>query len=279
MTFDHIPAELDFDVAFAPTRMANHKYVINVDTDEPVGIVGKDFKCASHGDFLRGVQSTLNSELDSSKLDGARVTFKTARNNAFAMMDITLPSVTRKIVTRKHETEVAQRIIALHGVDGGTSNQVFFGAIDFFCTNGMIVGDYSQIRRKNTSGFSLNNFIAELHKSQASFNQAADQLNRWASIELGHFDVLPTLQAMLKSERKAEKMYELYSRESGVRGANLFALYSAFTNYATYADERNGFALRKTRNDTEALSMWTREHEVTKLINSPEFKQMERIAA
>jgi len=51
-------------------------------------------------------------------------------------------------------------------------------------------------------------------------------------------------------------------------------LYSAFTNYASYADERNGFNLRNTGNDTEAQSMWAREQEVAKWIDSPQFQQV-----
>jgi hypothetical protein len=45
-------------------------------------------------------------------------------------------------------------------------------------------------------------------------------------------------------------MYSLYLQEASTRGHNKFALYSAFTNYASYADERNGFNLRNTENDT-----------------------------
>ena len=35
--------------------------------------------------------------------------------------------MTAKIVTNKHETTIGQRIIALHGIDGSCSNQVFLG--------------------------------------------------------------------------------------------------------------------------------------------------------
>ena len=55
----------------------------------------------------------------------------------------------------------------------------------------------------------------------------------------------------------------------------MFALYSAFTNYASYADERNGFRMRNTGNDTQAQTMWLREQEVAKWIASPQFKQLE----
>ena len=53
---------------------------------------------------------------------------------------------------------------------------------------------------------------------------------------------------------------------------------SAFTNYSSYADERNGFNLKNMGNDTESLSMWNREQEVSKWISSNEFKKLELVA-
>jgi hypothetical protein len=85
-------------------------------------------------------------------------------------------------------------------------------------------------------------------------------------------DVKDLLEAVVKSERKSEKMFTLYNQEVSTRGRNVWALYSAFTNYASYADERNGFNLRNTGNDTEAQSMWAREQEVAKWIDSPQFQ-------
>ena len=69
-------------------------------------------------------------------------------------------------------------------------------------------------------------------------------------------------------------MYTLYNQEVSKRGANVFSLYSAFTNYASYADERNGFQMRNTGNDTKAQTMWNREQEVSKWVSSPQFKQL-----
>ena len=84
----------------------------------------------------------------------------------------------------------------------------------------------------------------------------------------------PLLRSILKSDRKAEKMFTLYNQEVSTRGRNVFALYSAFTNYATYADERNGFNLRNTGNDTQAVSMFQREHEVSQWISSKPFEAL-----
>jgi hypothetical protein len=274
MPFD-IPEYLDFDVAFEDTRMPDKKYVINQTTGQPLGIVGKSFQCASHGDFFRGVVSTATETLSEHDLEDAKYSFRTARNGAWAMLDITLPNVTMDISTDKFETEIGNRIISLHGIDGSCSNQVFFGAIDFFCTNGMITGDHDKVRKKNTSNFSMESFIYELNRARTDFYTQAQQMQVWAHTDLKYVDVSSLLDDMLGSKRKSEKMYSLYMQEASTRGHNKFSLYSAMTNYATYADERNGFNLKNTGNDTQAISMWSREQEVSKWISDDRFRMLE----
>ena len=274
MPFD-IPEYLDFDVAFEDTRMPDKKYVINQTTGQPLGIVGKSVQCASHGDFFRGVVETATETLSANDLEDAAFNFRTARNGAWAMLDITLPNVTMDISTDKFETEIGNRIISLHGIDGSCSNQVFFGAIDFFCTNGMITGDHDKVRKKNTSNFSMESFIYELNRARTDFYTQAQQMQVWAHTDLKYVDVSSLLDDMLGSKRKSEKMYSLYMQEASTRGHNKFSLYSAMTNYATYADERNGFNLKNTGNDTQAISMWSREQEVSKWISDDRFRMLE----
>ena len=274
MPFD-IPEYLDFDVAFEDTRMPDKKYVINQTTGHPLGIVGKSFQCASHGDFFRGVVETATETLSGHDLEDAKYSFRTARNGAWAMLDITLPNVTMDISTDKFETEIGNRIISLHGIDGSCSNQVFFGAIDFFCTNGMITGDHDKVRKKNTSNFSMESFIYELNRARTDFYTQAQQMQVWAHTDLKYVDVSSLLDDMLGSKRKSEKMYSLYMQEASTRGHNKFALYSAMTNYATYADERNGFNLKNTGRDTQAISMWSREQEVSKWVSDDRFRLLE----
>ena len=120
----YIPDHLDFKVAFEATKMHDKKYVINEDTGEYLGIVGNTFQCAAHGDFFRGVMDTATQELGVDALDGAVNQFRTARNGAWAMLDVTLPNIKTKITTDKAETEIGNRIISLHGIDGSCSNQV-----------------------------------------------------------------------------------------------------------------------------------------------------------
>ena len=274
MPFD-IPEFLDFAVDFEDTRVHDKKYVINQTTGQPLGIVGKSFQCASHGDFFRGVVDTATETLSANDLDDADFSFRTARNGAWAMLDITLPNVRSTIQTDKSVTSIGNRIVSLHGIDGSCSNQVFFGAIDFFCTNGMITGDHDKVRKKNTANFSMESFIYELNRARTDFYQQAQQMQVWAKTSLKFVDVRSLLDDMLGSKRKAEKMYGLYMHEVSTRGHNKFSLYSAMTNYATYADERNGFNLKSTGKDTQAISMWSREQEVSKWVSDDKFLLLE----
>lgn len=269
-----IPTELDFDVEFEPTKVKDKKYVINGTTGEYLGVVGDTFNCASHTDFFGGVHDTITENLGEAETDSMNMKWKTARNGAWVMLDMTLPNVTARIETAKHTTTIAQRIIALHGIDGSCSNQVYFGAIDFFCTNGMIRGEHDKVRRKNTSMFSMDRFVCDLRESTQSFYAQSDRLQQWANKPLFVGDVKEMLERLLKSDRVADKMFALYNQEASVRGQNVWALYSAFTNYASYADERNGFNLRNTGKDTESVTMFSREHKVSQWIESKPFKEL-----
>ena len=269
-----IPEYIDFTTRTEPTRMAGKKYVINNATDKVIGIVGSKFNSVTHAEFYDKVWNTMSEQLGEEAMEGVQIKWNTARDGAFAMLDATMPSTKALITTDKQQTEISQRVIALHGVDGLCSNQVFFGAIDFFCTNGMIRGEHDKVRRKNTTNFSMSNFIKELEDANSDFYSQAEQLQVWADTPLDDESVQKMLNSLMGSEDKSEKMLSLYGQEIGKRGRNAFALYSAFTNYASYADERNGFKLRNTGNDTNSISMWRREQEVTKWVSSKQFKEL-----
>ena len=138
----------------------------------------------------------------------------------------------------------------------------------------MIRGEHDKVRRKNSSLFSMDRFIRDLRESSQSFYAQSKRLQGWANKSLFVWDVKSMLKTLLKSDRTAEKMLALYNQEASVRGQNVWALYSAFTNYATYADDRNGFTLRNTGKDTNAVSMFQRENKVSQWIESKPFKEL-----
>jgi hypothetical protein len=56
---DHTGEGWDFEVAFEPTRFDKSKYVLNADTGDVLGIVGKDFNCVSHAEFFEGIEDNF----------------------------------------------------------------------------------------------------------------------------------------------------------------------------------------------------------------------------
>ena len=265
--------KLDFKVKYEDTKFAGKRYVRNSVTGDYLGIVGDKFKSINHLDYFNGIKKVIQENRLPHHLDGAKVKISTARNSAFALIDITLPNVKHKVVTSRHQTEINERIIALHGIDGSCSNQVYFGAIDRFCTNGQIGGEFEAIKRKNTSGLILERLMQEVRDAKTNFDIRCQMMQKWADTPL-NVDGKILLDSIIKSEKISKKMYELACQEISKRGKNVFALYSAFTNYASYADERNGFNIRNTGFDTRAETMWRREQEVAKWISSPQFKSL-----
>jgi len=265
--------DLDFKVKYEDTKFTGKRYVKNSVTGEYLGIVGDKFKTIDHKDYFNGIKEVIQENRLPHELDNAQVKISTARNCAFALLDITLPNVKHTITTAKHQTTINERIIALHGIDGSCSNQVFFGAIDSYCSNGQIGGEYDTIKRKNTSGLRRSVLLNEVREAKNNFDKRANLMQEWANIPL-KIDGKTFMESIISSENLAKKMYELACQEISKRGKNVFALYSAFTNYASYADERNGFNIRNTGFDTKAETMWRREQEVAKWVASPQFKQL-----
>ena len=73
---------------------------------------------------------------------------------------------------------------------------VFFGAIDFFCTNGMIRGEHDKVRRKNTSNFSMDRFITDLQRSKQDFYAQSRRLQEWADTKLTGVEPATPIQAL-----------------------------------------------------------------------------------
>jgi len=269
-----VPDHLDFDVSFDKTRVKDKKYVINSDTGDAIAIIGRSATARNHAEFYNRVWDTIVEDLSQEDLQDKTYKFKSARNKGWSMLDVTFPNVKTTVRTKKHETEIAFRMIAVHAIDGTASPATWFGGIDTFCTNGQITGDWDMVRKKNTSGFTVENFMRELRVAKTNFDLQGKRLQTWATTNLAHVQVDELIQKIVKSERKSRKLHDLFLDERRMRGNNLFALYSAFTNYSSYADARNGFELRNTGNDTKAVSMLAREQEVSKWVSSPEFLEL-----
>ena len=266
--------QADFPIAYAPLeRFPERKYVIRTDTDEAIGVVGKDFGGVSHPEFFGPIREAWSFELgytDAINSDDVEVDTRISRNGAWALEKVTFNNHRATIETNKHKTDTALTLYAWHGVDGLTSNNVISGAIDFFCTNGMVSGDYNKIRKKNTRHFDMNRITYEMEGIYDRFIDHTQWCQKLAQTPVSVVRLKDALENMLP-KRASKNMLNSVLSEFEVRGANAWSVYSAFTQYATH-DDRFGF--RQTANDNTLERQFKRNEDVAKWIEHPEFLKL-----
>jgi len=253
----------------------DHKAILREDklgNRTGLGIVGRNYPLTTHTDFFARQHEMFEKKFPAGHLENAEISYQTSRKGAFALMNLILPDVKLPIETSKHKTEVGLRHVSWHGVDGGTSNNSIFGAIDFFCTNGIITGEYERIRKKNTKNFDMRKFIDEIEKSVEEFYVTARKYQAWAARDISYQDAENVIESLPIAKRNKPKLLTIYEQEVMDRGSNLWALYSAFTNYSSHTD--NGFPIRQTGGDHQAETMLKREFSVVSWLDNEEFVRL-----
>jgi len=254
----------------------NKKVIYKVNKEGEIitglGVVGDSYPLNTHKNFFLQQQEMLARKFPFGHLENASTKYQVSRGGAWALQDITFPNVKFPIENRKHKTEVSLRNVSWHSVDGSASNNALFGAIDFFCSNGMITGQYDVVRKKNTKNFDMRQFIYEIETSVEEFHLTVRKYQAWANRDITFQNAQTVVESLHVAKRSKEKLINIYEQESTIRGSNLWALYSAFTNYSSHTD--NGFAIRKTASDHTAQTMLKREFEVASWVENEEFVRL-----
>ena len=264
-------SSINFDIAYQPlSRYPEKKYVIRTDTDQAIGVVGKNFSAVSHPKFFGTIRETWRDLLPE-LAEEVCIRNKVSRNGAWALEEVIFPKARQAIETSRHSTEIALRFICWHGLDGSSSNNCLAGAIDFFCTNGMVLGDYNQVKHRNTKNFSLNQFVSQIRNLESNFEAHVNWCRRLASQHTSEYDIKQFLEEIIPAERTRDRMFEAIMAEGQTRGRNMWAMYSAFTEYASHEDR---FELRRSANDNVAERLHLRGLNVAKWVAHPAFAQM-----
>ena len=239
-----------------------------------LGIVGREYPLSTHKDFFSQQHDMIINKFPAEHLEDVKTNYRVSRDGAWALQDIIFPNVKFPIENRKQKTEIGLRNVSWHSVDGSASNNALFGAIDFFCTNGMITGEYDVVRKKNTKHFDMRNFINEIEKAVEEFYLTVEKYQAWATRDITFQDAKTVVENLPVANRKKENLLKAYEQEAVERGDNLWALYSAFTYYSSHTDKESGFNIRSTVHDHEAQTMLKREFEVAGWVENEEFVKL-----
>ena len=286
--------DLDFEpvvhnISTVHGECPNHKAILHPETNNVLGIVGSKFRVISNPEVFDKVEGAIDNELPHQNY---HVVNHQSRGYARTWREYVFPDIERQIKNDKHETKLGFRIIVDNSFDGSGSNKVLFGAIDFFCTNGMIHGEFDVFKRVHKGSHEIPNMEGILGQALAQYSNQVTRYNIMANTLLKHSDapkfiekILPNKQEdpddpighMHSSERislnrMGHKLYDQYTDEVQVRGNNLWSLYSAMTYFASHDSER--FGLSRSTNDTQHERLDRRNTRVNSWVKSDAWKTL-----
>jgi hypothetical protein len=277
-----MPEELDYLVQSAPNDFepivgAGHVRGMGfcnfrTDTEAPLGMVKDRYQIVQNADLFESLAHALESAAPARSLEGAKIKPSTSYQGAQAFADIAFPRLTEDLVqARGNSTALTFRLLLWNSFDGSSPVRLAAGAIDGFCTNGMIFGSYDLFGRRHTKGFSQKDLSDFVGNSFVLFQEKITELRRetFKPIELTQ------AEDFLKknfSERRAAQLLERFAVEAQERGATVWALRSALTFYASHNSSQ--FAVRNTGQDSAAAVLYGRENEISSLFAEASWREL-----
>ena len=253
----------------------NHKHIVRMYNDEPMslGVVGKNYKLLKNRELCEGIEDTFMDALTKEELHDVSRRDRVSYMGATSIRDYIFPSITAPIGSER--SSIAFRAIVINGYDGSSSFKFYHGAIDFFCSNGMVTGSYDMIVKRHTSGLQVPRLTDRLRQSIDIFYKQAKHWKRWVGKEIQNEDAEECFKAMPNvSERRVQQLMRQFAIECASHGRTVWALYSAATFYAS--SDHGEFSIRETNSDHKASTLMNREQQVRSWLNTDDFM---RIAA
>lgn len=281
--FPPLGAALDFAVAERPIgwysvkqakwyKTTGHKMLLRVGADkEPqkLAIVGDTYKVVHNRDLFPYIEHHMAQRLDADMLVGVTVREMVSYGGRDCYREYIFPNMKCDM---RGEGDVAFRLIIGNSY-GSKAVTLLAGAIDFWCSNGMIIGSHEKTVRKHTSGISLHGIDTWIDGALRQYVSHTKKLKQWRNTPMG-FESFEQIKELLTaksllSARQADDLYGEVSRETRERtgvdamtqGRTMWHLYSALTRWATHSEVRN------TGNDHEANTRIERGLHVTRVMD------------
>jgi hypothetical protein len=236
-----------------------------------IGTVGKNYKLLKNKALGEGVEDTFMEVLTPEELKDVTRKDRVSHMGGTSIRDYIFPSITADIGSQN--SNIAFRVIIINGYDGSSSFKFYHGAIDFFCTNGMVTGSYDMIVKRHTAGLTVPKLTDRLRNSIDIFYKQSEQWSAWVGKKICDEDAEECFKAMPNvSERRVQQLMRQFRIECQSHGRTVWALYSAATFYAS--SDQGEFTIRETNSDHKASTLMNRENQVRAWQNSNEFLQL-----
>jgi hypothetical protein len=251
----------------------SHKHIVRLHNDQPVsiGLVGNNYKLLKNRELFEGIEKTFEDVFSSEELNGVIRKDQTSYLGGTCYRDYIFPTI--KVDISSKRSDVAFRVIAVNGYDGTSGFKLYSGAIDFFCTNGMVSGSFDMMVKRHTKGLTIPNMTDRIRRSIDIFYKQADIWKHWVHKNITDEAAEECFKSMPNiSDRRVDQLMRRFRIECAVHNRTVWALYSAATSYATVADGE--FKIRETGVDHKATTLMNREQQVRSWLNTDEFLKL-----
>jgi len=277
-----MPEELDYIVKSAPALfepipgagvvdgMGFQNF--RTDTEQALGAVKERYQIVQNCDLFESLAHALEDAAPARALEGAKIKPSTSYQGAQAFADISFPQLTEDLVqARGNATALTFRLLLWNSFDGSSPMRLAAGAIDGYCSNGMIFGSYDLFGKRHTKGFSQIELEKFVGNSFLMFQRKIQELRQetFKTVELEQAEKF--LNANF-SGRRAAQLLERFAVESQERGQTVWALRSALTFYASHNSSQ--FAVRNTGQDSAASVLYGRENEISSLFAGAGWREL-----
>ena len=248
----------------------DHKHIVRMYDDKPLslGVVGKNYNKLSNEKLCKSIEETFVEALTDEELRGVDVKDTVSYHGGLSIRQYIFPNIRADIQSRN--SDVAFRTIIVNGYDGSSSFKLYNGAIDFFCSNGMVTGIYDMIVKKHTKGLQIPRLINKVKTSIDIFYKQAEQWQHWVGKTITDEEAQECYESFPNaSDKMVAKLMRQFHIESLSHGRTVWALYSAATFYSSHS--AGEFATRETGQDHTASTLLNRERQVRSWVETDRF--------
>jgi len=244
------------------------------DGDVYLNVVNSGYRVVENAEVLEPLQRQMINYFDPLVLEDVKIKDTISANGNVCYAEYLFPRLKHGIETSTgHKTEFGLRFVMKNTFDGKGSVTMWSGLIDFFCTNGTVMGQYDVTRKRHSRNFNTDGFISAFEMSMTSHKNAVEKYQHYADTKVGSstkvqqlFDKLTKTnrQDQKRSGGLSDRLFAQWMDEVRERGNNLFAVQSAMTHYASHGDDGR-FDLTKAG---DGGTLYKRGDEVTKWLRS-----------
>lgn len=246
-----------------------HKTICREDNSSILGVVGANYKLLSNQEFFGAVEEAILDSVPSDMQEGVVAREFVSQSGRWSRREFVFPAYAQRLQNTSHETKVGLRVIASNSYDGSASARLLVGLIDFYCTNGMILGkNIRNLARRHSSRLTPAMFVPGIRKSIEESNEMLEEVEQMMQTPIQEQDVIGILDKQFSGVRSAALLARFH-KEREERGDNVFALHSALTHYASHNDESY-----TVRGEYDPRQIESRENEVLKVVQSREFREL-----